>query len=106
MPVIKTDSNGTVVWVHNAPDLLPEELLVDSIHVDSIPEPEQIEGKSSTLKYSEIDGLYYEYADIPPTQEELQQKEIEGLKERLEMQDRTMEELMFIIIPELNGGGL
>ena len=32
--------------------------------------------------------------------------EIAQLKERLQMQDATMEELMFIIIPELNGGGI
>ncbi|MBM7577657.1 hypothetical protein JOD21_000313 [Jeotgalibacillus terrae] len=33
-------------------------------------------------------------------------EENEQLKAKIQMQDATMEELMFIIIPELNGGGI
>lgn len=32
--------------------------------------------------------------------------EVEQLKDRLAMQDATMEELMFIILPEITGGGI
>ena len=42
----------------------------------------------------------------PPVYRPPLSEEIEQMKIKMQMQDATMEELMFIIIPELNGGGL
>lgn len=56
-----------------------EELLSDGILVDSIPEPEPIEGKAPVLKYDGT-NLYYEYVDAPLTPEEQTKQEIESLK--------------------------
>lgn len=52
-----------------------EELLQEGYLVDSIPEPEQINGKVAKLKY-DGSNLYYEYVDAPLTPEQ----EIEALK--------------------------
>jgi len=43
-----------------------EELLLDGIFVDQLPQPELFEGKISIIKYGDI-GLYYEYIDEPIT---------------------------------------
>jgi hypothetical protein len=52
-------------------DLLPEEDRVGGFLVESIPEPEQIEGKIPKLKVdSEQKQIYYEYVDKPVSPEE------------------------------------
>lgn len=55
------------------------------------------------LKFSYPDPNEPEQPPVyrPPLSEEIKQMKI-----KMQMQDATMEELMFIIIPELNGGGL
>lgn len=61
-----------------------EELEQEGILVDSIPEPQQIEGKAPILYCNpETKELWYEYEDIPKTQEEKQQEEIEALKQSI-----------------------
>lgn len=56
-----------------------EELLQAGILVEALPEPEQIIGKSAALRYDGT-NLYYEYVDVPLTQEEQTKQEIETLK--------------------------
>lgn len=46
-------------------DFTAEDVLV----VDEMPEYTHQEGKSAKLKYSEAEGLHYEYTDIPLTEE-------------------------------------
>lgn len=45
----------------------------------ALPMPEDQPGKSSVLKYSEVDGLYYEYTDRPPTPEEQADQQMDYL---------------------------
>ena len=47
-----------------------EELEQSGILVESLPEAELQDGKNAILKYSETEGLYYEYVDRLPTPEE------------------------------------
>ena len=59
----------------------------------------------------ETKELEFSYPDpnepeAPPEYRPPLSVEIEEMKVKMQMQDATMEELMFIIIPELNGGGL
>lgn len=51
----------------------------EGILVDSIPEPEQIEGKQAILYYDETQELYYQYEDVPKTKKDLQQEMIDQL---------------------------
>jgi hypothetical protein len=72
-----------------------EELLQEGILVESIPQPEFIEGKVPILKYNkDTNTLYYEYEDVPPTKEELLEKEIEQLKQQLQLTQRALDELI------------
>jgi hypothetical protein len=72
-----------------------EELLQEGILVESIPKPEFIEGKVPVLKYDPTNKeLYYEYEDIPPTKEELLEKEIEQLKQQLQITQQALDELL------------
>ncbi len=76
------------------------ELLQEGFLIDSIPEPEQIEGKSVKMFYTEADGFWFEYEDIPPTPEELRQKEIDGLKAELLNNQLAMAELVELQQPD------
>lgn len=49
------------------------------IFVESVPEPENRPGKSAMLKYSEADGLYYEYTDRPLTPKEQTSQQMDYL---------------------------
>jgi hypothetical protein len=72
-----------------------EELLQEGILVESVPEPEFIEGKVPVLKYDPTNKeLYYEYEDVPPTKEELLEKEIEQLKQQLQLTQQALDELI------------
>jgi hypothetical protein len=66
-----------------------EELEQEGFFVDSIPEPQEIEGKIPVLKFNGTE-LYYEYVDRPLTPEE----ELEQLKERIEIMQQAMDELL------------
>lgn len=61
-----------VVYIHHMPfdeinglGKTEEELSTQGILVDSIPEPEKIDGKESILHYDSESGFYYEYRDLP-----------------------------------------
>lgn len=56
-----------------------DELLKIGMLIDSMPVPEQIQGKVPFLKFNGTD-FYYEYEDIPITPEEKSQQEIKQLK--------------------------
>lgn len=47
-----------------------EELEQTGILVEALPEAQPQEGQEAVLKYSETDGLYYDYVDRPLTPEE------------------------------------
>jgi hypothetical protein len=57
-----------------------EELLQIGYLVDEVPEPEQIEGKSSMMFYTPERGFWFEYIDIPKTPEQLQAEKIDQLE--------------------------
>jgi hypothetical protein len=72
-----------------------EELRQEGILVEIIPQPEFIEGKVPILKYNQTNNtLYYEYEDIPPTKEELLEKEIEQLRQQLQLTQQALDELI------------
>jgi len=48
--------------------------------VEDIPEPKQIEGKSSVMFYTPEQGFWFEYADIPKTPEQIQAEKIDLLE--------------------------
>lgn len=72
-----------------------EELLKEGILVDSVPEPEYIEGKASVLKYDQAEGkLYYEYEDIPLTGEALLEQKVKQLEEQLRITQEAIDALL------------
>lgn len=71
-----------------------EELLQSGILVDSVPKPEQIEGKVPVLKYDGT-NLYYEYQDAPID-------EMTALKRQVAEQEQAIMELTAL----LSGGGV
>lgn len=61
-----------------------EELKQEGILVDSIPEPQQIEGKQAVMYWNPIDkNVFYEYKDIPKSKEENLEEKIKTLTENL-----------------------
>lgn len=88
MAFLKYDEIGRVNYTHYMPfhekhglGKSKEELEQEGLLVDSIPEPQQIEGKSAILYCNPTTKeLWYEYEDIPKTQEELQAQKINDLE--------------------------
>ena len=73
-----------------------EELEQEGILVESIPEPQQIKGKSAVLYCNPATKeLWHEYEDIPKTKEQLQAEEITNLKTQLQA---TQEAVDFLIM--------
>ncbi|URN85887.1 hypothetical protein [Acetobacterium wieringae] len=60
-----------------------EELGLEGFLVESIPEPEEIEGKIAVMYYTEADGFIFQYEDIPKTAEQIQAEAIESLRNDL-----------------------
>lgn len=93
MIFLKHDETGKVNYTHYMPfhekhglGKTREELEQEGILVDNIPEPEEIEGKSAILHCNpETKELWYEYEDIPKTEEEQQQEVINTLGQELAM---------------------
>jgi len=92
MIFLKIGENNEILMIHNRPfDPNPknglgkseEELLQEGILVESLPEPEEIEGKIPILKFNGTE-LYYEYIDIPLTPEEEFQQRIELIQQVLD----------------------
>lgn len=83
-----TESKYEVGYIHYMPfdkehglDMTREELEQEGILVDSVPEPEHIDGKSAVLYCNpETKELWFEYADIPKTPEQIQAEKIDLLE--------------------------
>lgn len=81
MIFIQTNQNNLVNYMHHMPfdpvnglGKTKEELKKEGYLVNDIPDALQIKGKYEIMYYSKEKGIYYEYEDIPKTQEELQQE--------------------------------
>ncbi|WP_207653319.1 hypothetical protein [Clostridium cochlearium] len=91
MIFIKVNNCNQVNYTHYMPfhekhglGKTQEQLEQEGILVDSIPEPKQIEGKAPILYCNpETKELWYEYEDIPPTPEDLQQEKIQALEQSM-----------------------
>lgn len=91
MIFIKISNDNRVEFVHYQPfNLLNglgktrEQLEQEGILVDSIPEPQQIEGKQAVMYWNPIDkNVFYEYKDIPKSKEENLEEKIKTLTENL-----------------------
>jgi hypothetical protein len=91
MYFIKYDAETESLLVHAMPfhkkygfGKTKEELEQEGFFVESIPEPQQIEGKAPILRCNPTTKeLWYEYEDIPPTPEELQQEQLGILGQQL-----------------------
>lgn len=78
MIVLKVSPDKTVTFTHFYPfdekygfGKTKEELLSEGyVFTDDLPQPEEIKNKLAVMKYDEVDGVYYEYVDRSPTQEE------------------------------------
>lgn len=75
-----------------------EQLELEGVFVHSIPEPQQVDGKSVILYCNPATKeLWYEYEDIPKTSEQIQQEKIDELKSQSESQDQAIAELSMTI---------
>ena len=84
-----TDTKYSIGLTHYVPfdsvngmNKTPEELKLEGILVDNIPEPKRIEGKSSAMYINPTNKeIFYEYVDIPKTQENLMQERMRSLEQ-------------------------
>jgi hypothetical protein len=98
MIYVEVEYDGSIKFVHYKPfdekDGLGKteaELKQTGYLVESIPEPEMIEGKVPILKFDKVnEEFYYEYVDRPLTPEE----EVRQLKERIEIMQQALDELL------------
>lgn len=86
MIYLKFNENGKVLTRHYKPfdekhglRKKGEELESEGILVESIPEPQEIEGKTPVLYYSEIEGLYYQYEDTQLSESEQLRADVDQL---------------------------
>lgn len=71
-----------------------EELEQTGLVVETLPTPEQIEGKVANLKYNPTTkSLYFEYVDILPTPK----TEMELLQEKVSLQEQSILELSMMV---------
>lgn len=80
-------SDGNLDMIHHMPfdpvhglGIDEETLLLSGILIETLPIPDVIEGKISELKYSQDKGLFYEYYDVPKTQEQLQNERFASIE--------------------------
>ncbi|MEK4760755.1 hypothetical protein MHH85_10910 [Viridibacillus sp. FSL E2-0187] len=96
MIFVKINPDNTIVNVHYQPfnekhglGMTEEELRIEGILVDSIPEPEEQEGKRPILKYNGTE-LYYDYEDV-------NEDEMTALKQQVADQEQALAELTMYI---------
>lgn len=88
--------DGAVVYDGST---ISEEEKQKAVAVEKLPEPEQIEGKIAVLRASKAENrVYYEYIDEP---ENPLENEIEQLKQRLELLQTALDDLLISIIPTI-----
>lgn len=77
------DKIGRITTVHNFPETISEEELKQGIVVDDYQEPKEC-GKF-TIGYINLETkeIYFEYEDVPKTQEDLQQEKLEDVQKQL-----------------------
>ncbi|QSB48759.1 hypothetical protein [Parageobacillus toebii] len=105
MIYIEVDENGLVKFTHYKPfdekdglGKTEEELRQTGYLVESIPEQENIPNKVPVLKFDKnSEEFYYEYVDRPLTTEEkleLMEQENQGLKNRIEIMQQALDDLI------------
>ncbi len=88
--------DGAVVYDGSS---ISEEEKQKAVAVEKLPEPEQIEGKIAILRANKAENrVYYEYIDEPKNPLE---DEVEQLKQRLELQQAALDDLLINIIPTI-----
>ena len=83
-----TDTKCKIGFIHYMPfdsvnglNKTAEQLEQEGVLVDSIPELQQVEGKSSVMYWNPVDNvIFYEYENIPKTQEDLLRDRITSLE--------------------------
>lgn len=76
---VGNNSNRKVTSIYYNGEDLADEQKANAIVVEDVPEPDNRPGKAAILKYSETDGLYYEYVDRPLTPEEQSAQQMDYL---------------------------
>ena len=106
---IEVDENGVITRQHKDPfnhftglKKTMSELLSTGYLTDPFPEPDQVEGKQTVAMW-DGEKVYYEYVDNAETPSN--RDEINKLKQKVDMQDRALEEILYTIIPEITEGG-
>jgi hypothetical protein len=86
MPYIFPNPDGYGASIVYREDTLSEENKARGIKVDSIPQPENIPGKTPVLKADKKTGtVFYEYVDTPEEPQSQTESELEKRIVRLEM---------------------
>lgn len=103
MIFIKVDKINKVTFQHFIPfdeinglHKTEEELLQEGYLVESIPEPEQIEGKIPILKYDGA-NLYYEYQDAPIDEVTALKNQLAAQSQKLAEQEQAIMELTTLL---------
>ena len=107
MIFVKWNEKNDVTFVHYMPfdekeglNKTEEELLEEGVLIESIPNPEQVEGKGSEMKYDpESKSVYYEYFDLPVDREKELEKLVEELRGKQELMQSALDDLIM-------GGGM
>ena len=74
---IKVDETNKVTYIKN---LVFDNDSTELITIENIPVAQNVAGKRPIRCYDAVKGFYYEYEDIPKTQEELQAQKINDLE--------------------------
>lgn len=103
MIFIEIKNNIMTGFIHNQPfdskyglGKTREELLQEGILVESIPEPEQIEGKSPVLKYNGTE-IYYEYIDASVDEMAALKNQLAEQSQKLAEQEQAIMELTTLL---------
>lgn len=77
---------------------IPEEDQIQGIFIEKIPEPIIQDGKNPILHINpNTKEMWYEYVDIPKTQEQIQQEKITALEQQLEVTNQAIAEVSMMI---------
>ncbi|GCD13281.1 hypothetical protein [Clostridium tagluense] len=77
-----TDTRSMVTLIHYNPSILSDEIMQNGVLVEKIPEPIPQNGKTEVLYYNiKTKEFWYEYIDIPKTQERTIQERMQSLEQ-------------------------
>lgn len=88
--------NSIVTFIHTRPEILNDAILADGLLVESIPEPEQLDGKTPVLKYDGT-NLYYEYVDAPVDEMTALKNQLAAQNQKLADQEQAILELTTLL---------